>query len=242
MSTKSVAESVTASSEKHTVDLSKNTVRELNQALHDQANDLTIPNWEVLSPKGEHNIAVGVDQKVNIDIYGPVGYFCAGMNKEANITVHSHAGQGIAENMMSGLVRVKGNASSAAGATAHGGLLVIEGDAGSRCGISMKGVDIVVKGNVGHMSCFMGQAGSLVVCGDAGDALGDSLYEVHIYVKGTVKSLGADCVEKELRQEHIDELSALLEKAGVDEDPKAFKRYGSARTLYNFKVDNSSAY
>ncbi|MFC6805012.1 hypothetical protein ACFQE2_04595 [Methylophaga thalassica] len=119
---------------------------------------------------------------------------------------------------------------------------MIEGDAGSRCGISMKGIDIVVKGNVGHMSCFMGQAGSLVVCGDAGDALGDSLYEVHIYVKGSVKSLGADCIEKEMRQEHLDELSALLEKAGVDEDPKAFKRYGSARQLYNFKVDNASAY
>jgi len=57
-----------------------------------------------------------------------------------------------------------------------------------------------------------------------------------------VKSLCADCIEKEMRQEHLDELSALLEKAGVDEDPKAFKRYGSARQLYNFKVDNASAY
>ncbi|SFJ73879.1 protein glxC [Methylophaga sulfidovorans] len=242
MSTKSVAESVTTSGGKQTVDLAQQTVRELNQALHDQNNELTIAEWEVLNPKGEHNLAVGLDQKLKIDIYGPVGYYCAGMNKEADITVHGHAGQGIAENMMSGSVRVKGNASSAAGATAHGGLLVIEGDAGSRCGISMKGIDIVVKGNVGHMSCFMGQAGSLVVCGDAGDALGDSLYEVHIYVKGAVKSLGADCIEKEMRQEHLDELSALLEKAGVDEDPKAFKRYGSARQLYNFKVDNASAY
>jgi len=88
----------------------------------------------------------------------------------------------------------------------------------------------------------MGQAGSLVVCGDAGDALGDSLYEVHIYVKGSVKSLGADCIEKEMRPEHIEELTDLLNRAGVDEDPANFKRYGSARGLYNFKVDNVSAY
>ena len=88
----------------------------------------------------------------------------------------------------------------------------------------------------------MGQAGSLVVCGDAGDALGDSLYETHIYVKGSVKSLGADCIEKEMRAEHIDELTDLLNRAGVEEDPKAFKRYGSARQLYNFKVYNASAY
>ena len=225
------------------VDLAKSTVRELNQALHDQHDEMSIEKWEVLNPKGHHNLAVGVDQKLKIDIHGPAGYYCAGMNQQAEITIHGHTGQGVAENMMSGTVRVKGNASSAAGATAHGGLLIIEGDAGSRCGISMKGVDILVKGSVGHMSCFMGQAGVLAVCGDAGDALGDSLYEAHIYVKGSVKSLGADCIEKQMRPEHIEELTELFERAGVtDQDPRDFKRYGSARQLYNFKVDNAGAY
>ena len=38
------------------------------------------------------------------------------------------------------------------------------------------------------------------------------------------------------------ELAELLSKAGFDEDPASFKRYGSARQLYNFKVDNASAY
>ncbi|WP_067866871.1 GltB/FmdC/FwdC-like GXGXG domain-containing protein [Neptuniibacter marinus] len=225
-----------------TIDLQEHTVRDLNQALHDQAGECTIREWEVLEPKGQHNIACGLDQSLAVDIKGHAGYFCAGMNKKAHVTIFGNAGQGVAENMMSGTVRVKGDASQAAGATAHGGLLVIEGNAGARCGISMKGVDIIVKGNVGHMSCFMGQAGSLVVCGDAGDALGDSLYETHIYVKGSVKSLGADCIEKEMREEHIEELTELLNRAGVEEDPTAFKRYGSARQLYNFKVDNASAY
>jgi glutamate synthase domain-containing protein 3 len=226
-----------------TVDLAKRSVRELNQALHDQHDEMTVQQWEVLNPKGHHNLAVGIDQNLKIDIRGPAGYYCAGMNKEAEITIHGHTGQGVAENMMSGVVRVKGNASSAAAATAHGGLLIIEGDAGSRCGISMKGVDILVKGSVGHMSCFMGQAGVLAVCGDAGEALGDSLYEAHIYVKGSVKSLGADCIEKEMRPEHIDELTELFERAGVtDQEPRDFKRYGSARQLYTFKVDNAGAY
>lgn len=153
-----------------------------------------------------------------------------------------NVGVGVAENMMSGMVRVKGSASQAAGATAHGGLLVIEGDAGARCGISMKGIDIVVGGSIGHMSCFMGQAGRLVVCGDAGDALGDSLYETRIYVQGSVESLGSDCIEKEMRAEHLEELQELLDRAGFKASPAAFKRYGSARQLYNFKVDNASAY
>jgi glutamate synthase domain-containing protein 3 len=225
-----------------TIDLSSVAVRDLNAALHREAGRLTERDWTVTHPAGQHNIAVGVDEALNIQIQGHAGYYCAGMNKKAEVTIHGNVGVGVAENMMSGMVRVKGSASQSAGATAHGGLLVIEGDAGARCGISMKGVDIVVGGSIGHMSCFMGQAGRLVVCGDAGDNLGDSLYEVRIYVKGKVSSLGSDCVEKEMRPEHLKELQELLDKAGVKENPAAFKRYGSARQLYNFKVDNAHAY
>lgn len=225
-----------------TIDLQNISVRELNQALHDQAIDCRETDWRVIGLKGHHNLAVGLDQTLTVSLQGHVGYYCGGMNQKANIVVEGNAGQGVAENMMSGSVRVRGDASQSAGATAHGGLLVIEGNAGARCGIAMKGADIVVRGNVGHMSCFMAQAGRMVVCGDAGEALGDSLYETRIYVKGRVGSLGADCIEKEMRAEHLEELGDLLARAGVDENPADFKRYGSARSLYNFKVDNASAY
>jgi glutamate synthase domain-containing protein 3 len=107
----------------------------------------------------------------------------------------------------------------------------------------MKGVDIVVRGSIGHMSAFMAQRGALVVCGDAGDALGDSLYEAHLYVRGAVAGLGADCIEKPLRAHHLAELQSLLERAGFDDlDPREFRRYGSARRLYNFHIDNAGAY
>jgi glutamate synthase domain-containing protein 3 len=89
------------------------------------------------------------------------------------------------------------------------------------------------------MSAFMAQSGNLVVCGDAGDALGDSIYEARLFVGGSVKSLGADCVEKEMRPEHIDLLSDLLARAGSDAKPEEFKRYGSSRQLYNFNIDNA---
>jgi hypothetical protein len=49
-------------------------------------------------------------------------------------------------------------------------------------------------------------------------------------------------VEKEVRAEHLAELTALLAAAGLDADPRDFRRYGSARRLYNFHVDNASAY
>ncbi|EWY40854.1 protein glxC [Skermanella stibiiresistens SB22] len=162
------------------------------------------------------------------------------MNKLATVIVNGNAGVGVAENMMSGLVHVRGDASQAAGATAHGGMLVIDGNASARCGISMKGIDIVVKGSIGHMSAFMGQAGTLTVLGDAGEALGDSLYEARLFVRGSVASLGADCVEKEMRDEHRAELGARLEAAGLagTVDVAEFRRYGSARQLYNFHIDN----
>ncbi len=224
-------------------DLDHTPVRELNSALHNPEIAKDQSTWKIINTKGRHAIAVGIDAALDLHIDGHVGYYCAGMNKLASITINGHCGPGVAENMMSGIVSVKGNASQYAGATAHGGLLIIEGDASSRCGISMKGVDIVVKGDVGHMSAFMAQTGRLVVCGDAGDALGDSLYEARLYIRGKVASLGADCIEKPMQTEHKTELQELLERANllninVDE----FRRYGSARKLYNFHIDNVGAY
>ena len=120
---------------------------------------------------------------------------------------------------------------------------MIHGDASARCGISLKGADIVVRGSVGHMAAFMAQKGSLVVCGDAGESLGDSLYEARLYVRGSVDALGADCVEKEMRAEHVGPGARAARAAGVDDvDPADFRRYGSARRLYNFHVDNLGAY
>jgi glutamate synthase domain-containing protein 3 len=221
------------------VDLAKTPVRELNQQLHDA---VTGESFHVQSPDGAHAVACGLDADIDVTIDGHVGYYCAGMNQRARVTVHGSAGVGVAENMMSGTVRIAGNASQSAGATAHGGLLVIEGDAAARCGISMKGADIVVGGNAGHMSGFMAQAGRMVICGDVGDALGDSIYEAQIYVRGSVRSLGADCVAKPMRPEHLADLAELLGQARIEADPHDFTRYGSARSLYHFHVDNSSAY
>lgn len=224
-------------------DLAKMPLRDLNSALHAIAPGTNDTNFEVVNPRGSHAVAVGIDQPVTVEVRGSVGYYCAGMNDGGSVTVHGSAGPGVAENMMSGTVVIEGDASQYAGATGRGGLLVIKGNAASRCGISMKGIDIVVQGNIGHMSAFMGQSGHLVVLGNAGDALGDSLYEAKLFVRGEVKSLGADCIQKELRPEHIEKLAELLDKAGItDVKPQEFKRYGSARTLYNFNIDNADAY
>jgi len=223
-------------------DLSTGGVRPLNQYLHGPASELNGQRITVLNPDGAHNIAVGLNAAVKVTIDGHAGYYAAGMNKLADVTIEGSAGTGVAENMMSGKVHVKGFASNSAGASAHGGLLVIEGDAGLRCGISLKGGDIVVGGSVGSFSGFMAQAGRMVICGNAGDALGDSLYEAVIYVKGEIKSLGADAQIEPLGDADTTALAGLLAAAGLDHNPRDFKRVASARTLYHWNADADQEY
>jgi glutamate synthase domain-containing protein 3 len=224
-----------------TFDLSKQTVRELNQALHHELGR-GATSVRVTNPNGLHSIAAGVDAPVHVEVLGDAGYFLGGMNQQAEITVHGNAGWSVAENIMSGVVRVKGSVSECAAASGHGGLVVIEGDASSRCGISMKGVDIVVGGNVGHMSAFMAQAGHLVVCGNAGPALGDSLYEAVLYVRGTLQGLGADARQEPLQDRDCEKISELLGKAGIHADPQSFKRIASAKSLYHWNVEANQEY
>jgi len=222
------------------VDLASESVRTLNQRLHDEPEPVRV---RVTNPAGKHSIAAGIAVAHDVEIDGHVGYYCAGMNKLASVRVRGNCGVGVAENMMSGTVVVEGSASQSAGATARGGLLVVHGDASARCAISLKGADVVVRGSVGHMSAFMAQRGSLVVCGNAGEALGDSLYEARLYVRGSVAGLGADCIEKDMREEHLEQLRELLRRADMgDVEASEFRRYGSARTLYNFHVENLGSY
>jgi glutamate synthase domain-containing protein 3 len=223
-------------------DLQQCRVRDLNQFLHHRLLESGVRHVKVLNPDGAHNIAVGVDAPIDIDIDGHAGYYAAGMNKQARITLHGNAGPGVAENMMSGRMHVKGFASVAAGASGHGGLLVIDGDASLRCGISMKGIDIVVGGSVGDYSAFMAQAGRMVVCGDAGDGLGDSLYEAVIYVAGRIHSFGADAHEEPMTAIDLAVVKDLLQQAGLNHDPGAFKRVASMRSLYHWNADANQEY
>lgn len=238
------------SEESLTFDLSKVSVREVNQFLHQAARpaENLPPNRliKILNPNGSHNLAVGLDAPIRVEIAGHAGYYAAGMNQQANVTVAGNVGPGVAENMMSGRVHVKGFASVAAGASAQGGLLVIEGDASLRCGISLKGGDIVVGGSVGSFSAFMAQAGRIVICGNAGDALGDSLYEAVLYVRGEVKSLGADAQIEPMSTADYETVAELLSKASLNQNPpphpQEFKRVASARQLYHWNADADQDY
>ena len=224
-------------------DLLKTSLTDVNTTLQTQhETSENIEKWKIHNPHGAHAVAVGLKSSILVEVEGSVGYYCAGMNEEAEVIIKGSAGPGVAENMMSGKVTVYGNASQYAGATGHGGMLVIKGNASSRCGISMKGINIVVGGNIGHSSAFMAQAGNLVVLGSAGNGLGDSIYEANIFVAGKVGELGSDCIEKEMREEHVELVEKLLQDSKITDRPTQFKRYGSARKLYHFDIKNVGLY
>lgn len=226
-------------------DLDTTSLTEVNTFLHQKSASKGVRKVTISNPNGAHNIAVGLNLPVEVEIAGHAGYYAAGMNQLASVTITGSVGTGVAENMMSGRVHVQGFASNGAGASAHGGLLVIDGDAGLRCGISLKGGDIVVGGSVGSFSAFMAQAGRMVICGDAGDALGDSLYEAVIYVKGRIKSLGADAREEAMSDTDLAAIGELLVQGGPTfsiHKPEEFKRIASARALYHWNVDADQEY
>ena len=225
------------------LDFKKNSLRKINSFLQNIDYKNNKREFTIKNPNGEHAICAGLKEDIHVKINGHVGYYCGGMNQKANIIIDGNAGTGLGENMMSGTIHVKGNTSQSTGATAHGGTIIVDGDASSRCGISMKGVDIIVKGSVGHMSAFMAQAGTLLVCGNAGEALGDSIYETVIYIAGKPKSLGVDCIEKKITKIDIKKIEILLKQGNIKKlKPSNFKKFGSARKLYNFNIDNVSDY
>ena len=225
------------------LDFKKSNLRDINNFLQKIDFKKNLREFVIKNPNGNHAICAGLKEDIFVNIKGHVGYYCGGMNQNAKITIEGNAGTGLGENMMSGLIHVKGNASQSAGATAHGGTIIIDGNASSRCGISMKGVDIIIKGSVGHMSGFMAQSGNLLMCGDAGEALGDSIYETVIYMAGKPKSLGADCIEKKMTKKDLLKIDELLSIGKIKKIKSSkFKKYGSARKLYNFKIDNVSEY
>ena len=215
-------------------------VREVNAALRALADGAAV---RITEPRGRHNLAVGLSNRLTITIAGNAGYFIGGLCNGPDIAVDGFVGWSVGENLMSGTIRVRGNASECAGASARGGLIVIEGDASSRAGISLKGGTVAVAGDAGHMSGFMAQAGTILIGGDAADSLGDSLYETVIYVGGKIRSLGADARVEELGDDDVRRVRELVAAAGFSHvSPEDVTKVASARTLYRFDALKDQRY
>ena len=84
--------------------------REINTAL------AALPDGasaRVLEPRGRHNLAVGLSNRVRIDIEGNAGYFIGGLGDGPDVVVHGFTGWSVGENLQAGSVRVRATPRSA---------------------------------------------------------------------------------------------------------------------------------
>jgi glutamate synthase domain-containing protein 3 len=217
------------------LDCANFSTREINQQLKALASE-GVMAVKLLNPSGLHNLAVGIEQPINITFTGVVGYYCGGLGDGPNIEVFGACGWSVGENLMGGKIVVHGNASANAAASAHGGKVCILGNAGPRAGISLKGATLIVTGNVSYGSAFMMQKGCMIVCGDAGENLADSIYDGTIYVGKTVSSLGADAKFAPMSEEDWQRLDQELSPLSIEPQEYNFKKIVCAKQLYHFKA------
>ena len=185
------------------------------------------------NPGAKHSLAVGILNRLNLQIEGSLGYFGCGLIDGPNIRIKGRVGWSCAENMMSGSVVIEKNAGSTFGAALRGGDLVCKGDVGSRTGIDMKGGTIIVGGKTGILSGFMMQRGRMIVCGDAGKNLGDSMYDGTIFVGGKIASLGVDAVEGEMTELEAEFLKRKLAMYEMPV-PSRWQKVVSGKQLWNY--------
>ena len=217
----------------------------VNSRLHALPKDTNERHWLIRNPQGQHAIACGLDAPMHGRDQGPCRLL---------LRRHEQAGRDhrpwpcrrrrCREHDVGHRAGQRQCQSESAGATGNGGLLVIEGDASSRCGISMKGIDIVVGGSVGHMSAFMAQRGNLVVLRRCRRGAGRfDLRSAALCEAARSRASAPTASRRRCATEHRDRArDDCSSSAEIKAKPKEFRRYGSARKLYNFNIDHADAY
>ena len=210
-------------------------IQEINLKIRDLMKD---GNGHIVmhNPMAKHSLAVGILNRLRLDIEGSLGYFGCGLIDGPNIHISGRVGWSCAENMLSGTLVVEKNAGSTFGAAIRGGDLVCKGDVGSRTGIDMKGGTIIVGGRTGALSGFMMQRGRMIVLGDAGPNLGDSMYDGTIYVGGKINSLGVDAVHGEMTDLEASWIESKLSLYGLKapKGAKNLQKIVAGKQLWNY--------
>jgi len=188
------------------------------------------------NPGAKHGIAVGILNRLNLEIRGSLGYFGCGLIDGPNIRITGRVVWSCAENMMAGTVVIEKNAGSTFGAAMRGGDLVCKGDVGARVGIDMKGGTIIIGGRAGAFCGFMMQRGRMVILGDAGINLGDSMYDGTIYVGGRIAGLGVDAVPAEMTDLDVEwlERKLALYRLATPKGVRKMQKIVAGRQLWNY--------
>ena len=75
----------------------------------------------ILEPRGRHNLAVGLSNRVRVDIEGNAGDFTGGLGQGPDVVVSGFTGWSVGENLLAGSVRGAGQRLRVRGRVGHGG-------------------------------------------------------------------------------------------------------------------------
>ncbi len=155
---------------------------------------------EIVNVNGQRYIAVGLQEKVRVDIHGVPGNDLAAFCDGAEVVVHNNAQDAVGNTLNSGRVIVHGDAGDVIGYGMRGGEIFVRGDVGYRVGIHMKEEPrrkpLLVVG--GTAADFLGEyqaGGRLVVLGltdsarrgtVVGDYCGTGMHGGALYLRGQV--------------------------------------------------------
>jgi glutamate synthase domain-containing protein 3 len=151
----------------------------------------------------------------------------AGLDRELDVEIEGHVGYYCAGMNQRASVRVHGNCGVGVAENMMSGSVIVNGDASQSAGATARG-------------------GLLVIHGDASARCAISLKGADVVVRGSIGHMGAFMAQSGrlvVCGDAGDALGELLERAGIgDVEPEEFRRYGSARGLYTFNVDDAGGY
>ena len=227
-----------------TVDLAKTALRELNQALHHLREGPTRPTGRCSTRRARMRSRSASTRRSASRCKGSVGYYCAGMNKRGDDHRGRHRRAGRRREHDVGHGRREGRRQPVCRrhrprrAARHRGQRLValrhldEGHRHRRARQYRPHVGL--HGAVGQPRRARRRrrrARRFHLRGAALRARRGEEPRRRLHREGDARRSISSCS------------SALLEKAGVDGvAPEEFRRYGSARKLYNFNIDNADAY
>lgn len=197
--------------------------RDLNCLLRN-LDDNSIENVEIRNVYGQRYIGTGLNNHINIDIYGTPGNDLGAFMNGTNIIVHGNVQDGCGNTMDHGKIVVHGRAGDLVGHSMRGGKIFIRDDAGYRVGI--------------HMKEYLGKRPTIVIGGTAQDFLGEYMAggvlvvlglnmkeKVHnarfvgtgmhgglMYIRGEVRHLGEEVAISELNDDDNRILGILVDE------------------------------
>lgn len=180
---------------------------------------------EILNPHSMHNLATAVKGSGRMVVKGNSGFYTGGFLEGPTLVIEGDTGLYTADNMGAGELIVERNSGMNLAPSLVGGTVLVRGSSGSRAAFGMKGGNLIVCGDVGMRSGQMTLGGRMIFLGKVGPDIGESMYDgvIHVTDPNAEKLLGGNVTLKPISNQEEEEVAALFEKYGIDQDAGALQ-------------------